>query len=257
MQKGRKEVRPEKIKGVEDLTNLINSYSVTGFLDLYKTPASVLQKMKTMLRGKAVIKVAKKSALLLVLKKAGKENLNEFIKEYPALILTNIDPFKIYNLLKKKKIPASAKAGDIVVKNIEIKAGPTDLMPGPAISTLTKVKIPAKVESGKIAVMRDFVICKAGDVISIDIASALQLLKLQPMEIGLNVLVMQEKGTVYKAEQLLVDEEKTLNDIQRAIQNVFNLSINANYPIKETIGFMIAKAHMQAKQLATEAKIEG
>jgi hypothetical protein len=42
-----------------------------------------------------------------------------------------------------------------------------------------------------------------------------------------------------------------------AIQNAFNLAINSEYPTKETIGFMLAKAQMQAKQLATEAKIEG
>ena len=72
--KGRKEVRPEKIKAVEDLANLINSYNVIGILDLYKTPASVLQITKTILREKAVIKVTKKSIMLRALEKAGKEN---------------------------------------------------------------------------------------------------------------------------------------------------------------------------------------
>lgn len=257
MEKGRKTVRPEKLKEVEDLSSLINKYDVIGVLNLYKTPASVLQKIKTYFRGKAIIKVSKKSILLRALDKAGKQNLKEFIVGYPALILTNIDSFKIYNNLRKKKIPASAKAGDVAIKDIEIKAGPTDLMPGPSISTLTKVKIPAKVEGGKIAIMKDKIICRTGEVISLDLASALQLLKLQPMEVGLNVVVTEEKGVIYKAEQLVVDEEKVLNDIQRAIQNAFNLSINSSYPTKETIGFMISKAYLNAKQLAIETKIEG
>jgi large subunit ribosomal protein L10 len=256
MNKGRKEVNPKKIKEVEDLAKLINSYPVIGILELYKTPASALQKIKTAFRGKAVIKVSRKSIILLAFEKAGKQNLKEFIKSYPALILTNMDSFKIYNNLRKRKIPATAKAGDVAIKDIEIKAGPTDLMPGPAISTLTKVKIPAKVESGKIAIMKDAVVCKAGGTISLDLASALQLLKLQPMEVGLNVVVMEEKGIVYKAEQLVVDEEKIFNDIQRAIHNAFNLSMNANYPTKETIGFMISKAYLSAKQLAKETKME-
>jgi large subunit ribosomal protein L10 len=255
--KGRKEVNPKKLKEVEDLSKLINSYDVIGILNLYKTPASALQKIKTAFRGKAVIKVSKKSIVLLALDKAGKQNLKEFIVGYPALILTNMDSFKIYNNLRKRKIPAPAKAGDVAIKDIEVKAGPTDLMPGPAISTLTKVKIPAKVEGGKIAIMKDKVVCKAGETVSLDMASALQLLKLEPMEVGLNVVVMEEKGIVYKAEQLIVDEEKISNDIQRAIQNAFNLSINSDYPTKETIGFMISRAYLNAKQIATEAKIEG
>jgi len=256
MDKGRKSIRPEKLKEVDDLSNLINSYEIIGVLNLYKTPASALQKIKTYFRGKAVIKISKKSILLRALDKAGKQNLKEFIVGYPGLILTNIDSFKIYNNLRKRKIPASAKAGDTAIKDIEVKAGPTDLMPGPAISTLTKVKIPAKVEGGKIAIMKDAVVCKTGEVISPDLASALQLLKLQPMEVGLNLVVTYEKGTLYKAEQLMVDEDKVLSDILKAIQNAFNLSINSGYPTKETIGFMIAKAQMNAKQLAIETKLE-
>jgi large subunit ribosomal protein L10 len=255
--KGRKEPRKEKIEAVEKLAEMIKSYPVIGVLSLYKTPANALQKIKKELKGKAVIKVSKKSILLLALEKSGKSGLKEFITDYPALMLANLDPFRLYLFLQKKKTPASAKPGDIPTKDIEVKAGPTDLPPGPAISTLTKVGLPAKVEAGKIAIMKDKVILKAGEKVSLDLASALQLLKLEPMEIGLNVVVFDENGTVYKKDQLFIDEEKLLNDIQLAIQNAFNLSINADYPTKETIGFMLAKAQMQAKSLANEAKIEG
>jgi large subunit ribosomal protein L10 len=255
--KGRQTIRPEKLQTVEDLAKLINSYSVVGIIDFYKTPAATLHKIKTMLRGKIVIKTTKNSLLIRALEKAGKQALKEYVKGYPGLILTNMSPFKLYNFLQKNKIPASAKTGDIPKNNVEVKAGPTDLMPGPAISTLTKVKIPAKVESGKIAVMKDFVVSKAGQPITMDVAAALQLLKLKPMENGLNIAVLEENNVVYKGEQLLVDETKVLNDIQRAIQNAFNLSINSNYPTKETIGFMIGKAYMSAKQLSVETKMEG
>jgi large subunit ribosomal protein L10 len=255
--KGRQTVRPEKMKEVEDLVKAINKYSSIGVLNFHKTPAATLQKIKTMLRGQVEIKVAKRNLMLLALDKAGKQNMKEFIVGYPGLILTNMNPFRIYNFLQKNKIPAPAKAGDVPKNDVEVKAGPTDLMPGPAISTLTKVKIAAKVEGGKIAVMKDSVVSKAGVPISVDLAAALQLLKLKPMENGLNLTIVEEKGTIYKADQLVVDEAKVANDIQRAIQNAFNLSINSNYPTKETIGFMIGKAYMNAKQLSVETKMEG
>jgi large subunit ribosomal protein L10 len=255
MKKGRKEVNPEKIKAVDDLAKLINNYHVVGILNLYKTSASALQKIKSSLKEKVFIKVAKKSILFFALEKAGKENLKEFVKGYPALILTNLDPFKMSILLQKNKTPAPAKPGDLAIKDIEVKAGPTNLMPGPAISTLTKVKIPAKVEAGKIAVMRDTVVCKSGEKVSLDLASALQLLKMEPMEVGLNISVLEEKGIVYTKEQLSIDEEKLINDIQLAIQNAINLSMNSGYPTKETIEFMIAKAYLNAKQLELETGI--
>jgi large subunit ribosomal protein L10 len=255
--KGRKEPRKEKVEAVEKLADMIKQYPVIGMLNLYKTPANALQKIKKELKGKAVIKIAKKSTLLFALDKAGKGNLKEFVADYPALMLANLDPFRLYLFLQKKKTPASAKPGDMPTRDIEVKAGPTDLPPGPAISTLTKVGLPAKVEAGKIAIARDKIVLKAGEKVSLDLASALQLLKLQPMEIGLNVIVFDENGVVYKKEQLFIDEEKLKNDILIAIRNAFNLAINSEYPTKETIGFMLAKAQMQAKQLATEAKIEG
>ena len=208
------------------------------------------------LKGKAVIRVAKKRLILFALEKANKQSMKEFVKGYPALILTSEDPFKLYMSIKKQMVPAPAKPGDIPEEDIEVKAGPTELMPGPAISSLSKVKIPAKVEGGKIAIMRDAVVCKAGEPVSLDLASALQLLKLEPMKVGINVLVFNEKGSIYKAEDMLIDEEKLLNDIYLAIQNAFNLSINAEYPTKETIGYMLSKAQMEAKALEAELKLD-
>ncbi|MFH1229346.1 MAG: 50S ribosomal protein L10 [Candidatus Aenigmatarchaeota archaeon] len=255
--KGRAEVKPEKLKAVEEFAKLIKQSPVLGIIDLYKTPASALQKIKKELRGKATIRVAKKSTLLFALDKAGKGNLKEYMVGYPALIFADINPFKLYLFLQKKKTPAFAKPGDVTIKDIEVKAGPTDLPPGPAISSLTKVGIPAKVVAGKIAVAKDKIVLKAGEKVTLELASALQMLKMQPMEIGLNVVVIDENGTVYKKDQLFVDEEKIRNDVQIAINNAFNLSINAEILMKETIGFMLAKAQMEAKTLATEAKIEG
>lgn len=254
--KGRKEPRKEKIQAVEDLAVLIKSYPVVGIINLYKTPASALQKIKKELKGKAVIKVSKKSTLDFALDKAGKQNLKEFTVGYPAIILANINPFKLSLFLQKKKTPASAKPGDIATKDIEVKAGPTDLPPGPAISTLTKVKIPAKVEGGKIAVMKDAVVLKAGEKVSMDLASALQLLKIEPMEIGLNAVAIEEAGIVYRKEQLFVDEEKIVNDVQSAIRNAFNLAINSEYTTKDTIGMIISRAYLNARQLALETKTE-
>jgi large subunit ribosomal protein L10 len=254
--KGRTTIRPEKLKEVEEIAQLISKYKVVGVLDLYKTPAATMQKIKVMLRGKMVVRAAKNSILIRALEKANKKDLIQYVKGYPCLILTDMDPFKIYNFLQKNKIPASAKAGDVPKKDVEIKAGPTDLMPGPAISTLTKVKIPARVEGGKIGILRDFVALKAGQPLSVDLAAAFQLLKLKPMENGLTVSVLCEGSTTYKGEQLLVDDAKVMADIQKAIMSAFNLSINASYPTKETIGFMLSKAYLNAKELAAETKIE-
>lgn len=245
----KEKVNPKKIEEVNELAKLIQKHSNVGVLDFYKMPSSALQKIKRELYEKAFIKKAKKNMILLALDKSNKSHLKEFVGLHPALILTDMDPFRLSIFLQKKKSNVSAKPGDVVKSDVEVKAGPTDLPPGPAISTLTKVGIPAKVEGGKIAIMKDKVVLKAGGNVSHDLAAALNLLKMEPLQIGLELVAMLEKSNVYRKEQLFIDIEKTMNDVSLAASQAFNLAINSNYYTKQTIEFLLARAYREARAL--------
>ena len=97
--------------------------------------------------------------------------------------------------------------------------------------------------------MKDKVILKAGGNVSSDLAAALNLLKMEPVEIGLSLVALLEKSNVYTKEQLFVDLDKALDDLSLAVSYAFNLSINSGYPTKQTIEFMLAKAYQEAKAL--------
>lgn len=251
----RTEVKPENIKKVEKIANLINSYPIVGIINMHKLPARAMQRIKKVLGSDALIKVTKKSFILLALEKTDKKDLKGFVNIQPALLLSEMNPFKLYNIIQKKKSPIPAKVGDVAIKDIEVKAGPTDLMPGPAISTLQKVRIPAKVEGGKIAVMKDKIVCEAGKTIDADLAAALSLLKMEPMEIGLTIDAMFENGMIYKSDVLGIDEEKVLGDILLANQHAINLSMESGFLTNETASIMITKAFLNAKTLGLEAGI--
>lgn len=245
----------QKKKTVEDLTKLIKKYPVVGIINLYKTPSFSLQKIKTSLGENAILKMSKKSLLSFALKNANLEKLEKQLEGQPALILTNMNPFKLSSFLRKNKSPAPAKVGDIPEKDINVFAGPTDLPPGPAISTLTKVKIPAKVEQGKIAIVKDAVVCKAGQEITPDITAALNLLKLKPMEIGIDLVAVYENGLIYERDILNVDEKQYLDNILKASQQAINLAMEIGYTTKQTIEILLKKAFLNAKTLGTEANI--
>jgi large subunit ribosomal protein L10 len=224
-------------------------------MSLYKVPTSALQKIKNELAPDAVIKVERKSVLHKALEKTGKHDLTKHLSSQPAVIMSGMNPFKLYKFIRMKKTRAAAKPGDIAQQDIVVPAGPTDIPPGPAISALTTVKVSARVEGGKIAVAKDSPVAKAGDVISPELASALSMLKLQPMEIGLDISALMEEGMVYGRDVLAVDETKILADLSLAAGQAFNLSLNAGYPTKKTIGPMITKAFLNAKSLGIEAGI--
>ncbi|MEM5812883.1 MAG: 50S ribosomal protein L10 [Candidatus Aenigmatarchaeota archaeon] len=248
--------REEKIRLVKEINEIAKNYRVVGIVNLYKFPASSFQKIRKILKENAIIKVAPKAVIERVLdSREDWKKIKEKISAYPALIFSNLDPFKLYKLIEKNKTPAPAKVGDIAPKDIEVKAGKTDLPPGPAITALQKLKIKTKVEGGKISILSDQIICKKGDVITEEIASVLNMLKIMPMEIGLNVVAICENGIVYDKEILHIDEEETIKRIRNAVEEMINISINTWYPTKETIEFLLHKAYMEMKSLSINAKI--
>ncbi|MHA1742869.1 MAG: 50S ribosomal protein L10, partial [Candidatus Heimdallarchaeota archaeon] len=60
-------VREEKIKEVEELKKMIESYPVIGLLDIFKLPSRQFQEIRKKLRGKSLIKIVKKSLLKLAI----------------------------------------------------------------------------------------------------------------------------------------------------------------------------------------------
>jgi len=254
MRKGRAEPRKDKMEAVDRLAEKISKYKVVGVMSLHKVPANALQKIRGEL-SEAVIKVEKKSVIEKALEKSGKTELIKTIGMQPAIIMSGMNPFKLYKFIRAKKSKTAAKPGDIAPDDITVSAGPTDIPPGPAISALSKVKIPAKVEGGKIAISKDVVVAKKGETISPELASALSMLKVQPMEIGLDISALVENGILYGRDALNVDEDKMLADLRLAALQAFNLSLNTGYPTKQTIGPMITKAFLNAKSLGLEAGI--
>jgi large subunit ribosomal protein L10 len=249
--------KEEKIKEVEEIKKLIDTYPVIGILNMFKLPTRPLQEVQKKLRGKIFIRMTKKSLLKLAIKNSSKQKiqqLEEVIPQQPALIFTELETFKFYSTIDKMKSPAPAKEGDIAPSEILVSAGPTSLLPGPAISELAKAGIPAGVEEGKIAVKRDTVVAKKGQVISKDLAGALRKLNVEPMEIGLNIIAIYDKGIIYKKEVLnLVNIFPGM--LKDGFNNALNLSIVISYPTKDNIKFLLSKAFNNAKAL--ESKIGG
>ncbi len=248
-------VSKKKEQELQELVELIKKYPVVGILDLFKLPSRQLQFIRKDLRNKVLIKMSKKRLIQRALTQTRKEKLSELKAEEPALILTDIDPFKLHKILDKNKSPTYAKANDIAPKDIIIPEGPTKLPAGPAIGELQRVKIPAMVKEGKIHVRKDTVIVKKGEVISKEVANVLKKLDIQPMEISINLLGAWENGIVYKKDILAVSEEEYVQKIMTAYTHALNLSVNVCYPNKESIKILIQKGFHNAKNLGINAEI--
>lgn len=247
-------VKEEKLAKAEELKKTIEQYPVIGLVDMFKLPSRQLQEIKKKIRGKGTIKMTKKSLLEVAINNSSKQNVKDLISlipQQPALILAQADPFKFYSMIEKMKSRTFAKEGDVTVTDIHVSAGPTSLLPGPAISELSKAGIPAGVEEGKIAIKKDVTVAKKGDVVSKALAAALRKLGIETMEIGLKIVAIYDNGTIYKIDVLsLVNiyPEK----LKEAYNSAMNLSVSISYPTKENIKFLLAKAFNSANGLKSK-----
>jgi large subunit ribosomal protein L10 len=243
---------------VKNLKNLIESYPVVGMANLSDIPAPQLQKMRQSLRGNAQVKMSRKTLMDLALNKSKKTKVKILVKHMegqPALIFTDMNPFKLYKILERSKTPAPARAGSIATLNIVVPKGDTGFMPGPILGELQKIGIPAKIDKGKIVITEDKTIVAEGEEISKDVASMLTRLEIYPLEVGIDLRAAYEDETIYTSDILYIDENKTLSDIKNAYSKVFNLSVNGLVYNKVSTPALLAKAAMQSINLALNAEI--
>ena len=156
----------------------------------------------------------------------------------------------------KNKTPAKAKAGQEAPEDIEIKAGITDLPPGPAISELGAVGLQVQIKKGKIEIKESKVIVKKGEVISKEASEVMAKMDILPFSIGLiPICAFDNKNKKFYAN-INVNKEEALNKLQEAHGRALPFAVEIGYPSKDTISFLIGKGHSHAKALEKLSPIE-
>ena len=245
---------------VKEIKELIESYDVIGVVDLLNIPARQLQEMRKSLCGNALIRLSKINLINLALEDCNKNkeniiNLSEHLSGQPALIFTDMNPFRLYKILEDSKTNAPAKAGSVAKDDIVVPKGDTGFQPGPFLGELQQIGANAKIDQGKIVVDKDAGVVEAGEVVSQQVASVLTRLDIKPMEVGIDLHAVFEEGAVYTSDVLAIDEEETIANVQDAFTKAFNLSVFANLPTKDTIATIIQPAQRKATNVAVEAGI--
>jgi large subunit ribosomal protein L10 len=173
----------------------------------------------------------------------------------PALLFTEENPFKLFKILKKNQSKAPIKAGQKAPNDIIVPAGATSFSPGPIIGDLGALKIKTGIENGKVAIKEDAVVAKEGEVISQNLAAILQRLGIEPMTIGLDLIVVYQDGEFIGKEILDVDEEAYKNNMKKAVSDSLALALEIGYVSKDTVEQILQKAFRDAKALALEQNI--
>ncbi len=238
-------VSEAKKSKVKELAELMKKKTVM-VISVKGLPSAQFQDIKKKLRSKAAVKVAKKSIVGHALDESGIKELHElvpYVEDSTAMLFSDEDAFVISGILANEKSPAKAKAGQIAPEDIEVKAGPTELLPGPDISALSAVGLAPKVENGKISVMQDKVIVKEGKEISEACASIMAKLDIIPFEVGVTPIAAYMEGRVYG--DIVIDVEAAAQDLEYCAGRGFAFAVEMGIVNDETLDSIIGKANAE------------
>lgn len=263
MEKERQNEVPEyKKKTVEELAKMMKSSNTVLVASTKGLPSSQFHDIKKKLRGKADIRVAKKSLVIRAIETAKKKSLGELkgnIHADIALFFSDLDAFELSGLLADNQSPTKAKAGDIPSEDINVEPGPTDLIPGPAISELSGAGLKIAVEGGKLAIKLHAVIARAGEPIKENVAGVMGKLGITPMKVGFEPLAAYDSKADRVYVGIKIDKKGTLEELRDSIKRALGVAVSRGYPTKETAQYFIKKAGLeyQAIEKKTQPKAEG
>jgi len=242
-----------KKKLVEDIAYKMSHSKTVLIASTKNLPSSQFHKIKKNLREQAEIKIAKKSILIRAIQateKGALQNLKEVIQADVALFFSDVDAFTLSGMLSENQSPVKARAGDIAPEDIEIQAGPTELIPGPAISELSSVGLKVSVEGGKLAIKQSTIIVKKGHVIDSKVAGVLGKLNITPLKVGFIPVAAYDSISDKAYFDIKIDKPGVLNYLRESISKSFGFSVNIKYVCNGNISYFITKAGIEEKAIS-------
>jgi ribosomal protein L10 len=239
-----------KLALVKELSSKMKTSRTVLVASCKSLPGQQFHDIKKQLRGKAELKSARKSSVQRAIDSTGKGSMKELKEQFKSdcvLLFSEMDPFALSGLLTDSQSETKARAGDIAPYDIEIEPGPTELIPGPAISELGAVGLKVAVKDGKLEIIKGAVVAKEGTAITDKVAGVLAKLGINPMKVGFLPLAAYDSHDDKTYVGIRIDKTGTLESLRDLIKKALGFSVSVDYPVKENISYFISMAAAEEK----------
>lgn len=244
---------------VVNLAKEISSSKTVAVLNMEDLPSRELQKIREHVGDKITLRMTRKTLLRLALDESGRKSASKLIEHIdegmPALLLSELNSFELWQLLKENMSETSAKPGQKAPFDIIIPAGPTSFAPGPILGELGDVGIKAGINAGKIEIKEDSLVVKESEEINEKLATILSRLNIRPMKMGLNLIVSLEDETLFLRKTLDVDSEEFAKDLENSYSDAVKLAYGVGIINEVTAKLLLQKAETDAMKLAYSQSI--
>lgn len=251
MENREKPIPEAKLALVKEISAGMKKHKTTLIASCKGLPSSQFHEIKKKLRGKADMRVVKKNIFLRAIKSVGENagQLESTLDSNFVIFFSNLDAFELSGMLTEIQSSRKAKVGEIAPEDIPIESGPTDLVPGPAISELSSVGLKVIVKDGKLEIQKGAVVAKKGEPITANAAGVMSKLGISPMKVGFLPLAAyeNESGKVYTS--IRIDKAEAYEQLKEAIKKALGFAASMKYVTKETISYFIAKASAEEKAI--------
>jgi large subunit ribosomal protein L10 len=244
---------------IKKIVDGAHKHRTIAIVDVHGVPSDSLQKMRRSLLGKVEMRMVRNTLATIAFESLPEgeaaHGLAKYVEGQMVVVYTDTSAFKLYKLLEATKSKRSAKGGDTAPADIVVPKGPTSFKPGPLVGEMQQAGIPAGIEGGKVVIKDTRTVVRKGDKISAKLAEMLTRLEITPIDVGLNMRAAVEGHTLYRAEELSIDEAKVVEQFTQAAREAYNLSMEAGITTRDTMVPLIQKATMESKALAVNAPI--
>ena len=251
---------PWKKDRVSELAEILSNDGIVGIVDIGGVPAENMLDMRSSLRDRMTMTMAKKTLIRIAWEQAGlsEDSLGSLLDGavQPCIVHSeSLNSFELFAELDKTRQGRAAKEGEKAPSDIVVEKGPTEFGPGPIVGEFNAVGIPAKIDKGKVAIQKTVTVVNEGEIISGDLGIMLAKLGITPIEIGLILTGSVEGGIVFPASSLNLDLDGFKSDIISATSGAFNLACNTRWFSTTTVPTLLSKASSEAMSVAIEAGI--
>ncbi|MCL5100688.1 MAG: 50S ribosomal protein L10 [Candidatus Marsarchaeota archaeon] len=248
-------LKSEKVAFVQKMTDEVKKHKTVGVMPIDAIPDRLVQKIRNELKPDTKMFVARKNLVDKILGNSGLENLVEQTKGNVAILVSDKDPFDLYNVISSNSIRLIAKPNQIAPQEIRIEQGETSIPPGQAVTDLKAAGIDVQIQKGKVVISKSKVVVEKGAKISTAVSKALKLLDIMPFEARGKVRVIYNNKVLFTSNALGVTPEVLASEIAKIFSQANVLTTSVGYPTVYNVNVLLSKAFNNALYLGVDRKI--
>jgi large subunit ribosomal protein LP0 len=218
-----------------------------------------MQKIRIELRGQAVVLMGKNTMIRKALDmgheqhpEAGMDKLRaSMVGNIGFIFATNCQLDDIREVIKKHRVPAAAKAGQLSNVAISLPSGPTGMDPSQT-SFFQALNIGTKIVKGQIELTSEFPILKVGEKVSPSGAILLTKLNIRPFEYGMEVQQVYQDGCVFSAAVLDIKDDILVTKFLAGVANMAAFSREVGIPTEAGLPHMLGNGFRNVAALVSD-----